>query len=315
MSSSRFSRQRQSAELKVVQEIVGGRESQGSEMEAVEGLIAAAEFLDPDSGWFVIDARSGSEARSDFLRAHLEGAVFADLEIDLAEVPADAAEGGRHPLPSVRSWCESVGKWGIGPATRVAVYDDHGGALAAARVWWMLRAIGHRRVALIDGGWQALKQAGAAIEAGPSSRSPGTAAYPGPSDWLLPTVGIDGVQEWRRAAGKRLVDVRSRNRYLGLEEPFDPIAGHIPGAVNAPYAAVLNADGTVRRTELKEFADRSLAGSDPGDVAFYCGSGVTACYALFALHLAGVEGATLYPGSWGEWCRRELPRASVVTPD
>ena len=211
--------------------------------------------------------------------------------------------GGRHPLPPIEAWCRRLGDFGITPGTDIVLYDDAGGAFAAARAWWMLRAIGHRRLAILDGGWRA------AVEGGlpKSTLSPPIQScdpYPAPRDrkWQMPTVSADDVEELRFDSGRSLIDVRSSVRYRGDEENLDPIAGHIPGAVNLPYAENLDDEGRFHdRAALRSLFEERL-GRDSGEaLAVYCGSGVTACHTLFALELAGFSCAALYVGSWSEW--------------
>ncbi len=281
-------------------------------MTGVDRLISPSDLLRDRSRWRVIDARAGVGSRECFESGHVDGAVFADLERDLASVSANPALGGRHPLPPIEQWCSVLDGWGLLPETPVAIYDDHGGALAAARVWWMLRAVGQREVALIDGGWPAIKDSDAPLAGGREPTMVPT-AYPRPSGWLLPVIDLATAARWRHDPALRLVDVRSEERFRGDADPYDPVPGHIPGAVNAPYGRLLDSNGHLRREQLETLVAAGLGGHSPSDVAFYCGSGVTACYGLFACHLAGLPGAALYPGSWSEWCRRDLPRARVLS--
>jgi thiosulfate/3-mercaptopyruvate sulfurtransferase len=276
-------------------------------------LISAAELAERLVDVRVLDVRGGEAGRSAYLSEHIEGASWVDLDRDLAAVGEDAAVGGRHPLLPIEAWCRRLGDWGIAPGTDVVVYDAAGGAFAAARAWWMLRAVGHRRVAVLDGGWQAAVEAGIPkAAASPPSRS--CEGYPAPEGrtWQMPTVSADDVEELRFDSARRLIDVRSPIRYRGDEENLDPIAGHIPGAVNLPYAENLSDDGRFRdRAALRSLFEERL-GRDSGEaLTVYCGSGVTACHTLFALELAGFSGAGLYVGSWSEWCRSERPRATI----
>lgn len=249
----------------------------------------------------LLDARP----RAAYEAGHLPNAIHADPDRDLA-APRDPAHGGRHPLPPLDLWLRRVGEWGIGPESEVVIYDAQSGANAASRAWWMLRAIGHERVAVLDGGMQA---AGAALTTevpSPKSRVP----YPA-SSWLRPTVTIDEVDARRADASWKVLDVRSGERYRGEVEPFDPIAGHIPGAVNLPYAENLDGGFFKDRSALRTQYDQLLGGTPPERLIVHCGSGVTACHTLLALEAAGLDGAALYVGSWSEWCRNEdRPRAT-----
>src|SRR5262245_29389749 len=220
-------------------------------------LLAPAELAERFDTVRLIDARGGGEKA--YGEPHLRGAVYADLERDLAKV-GDPRRGGRHPLPDVTTWCKTVGRWGITRATTVVVYDAAGGANAAARAWWMLRAVGHEAVAVLDGGLQAAIAAGLPMAAGTTSVTPGS-PYPSPGGgrWLLPIVSADQVDELRLDPDRCLIDVRAEFRYRGESDPFDPIAGHIPGAVSQPYAATLGADARfLPKEELRQLFERKL---------------------------------------------------------
>lgn len=247
-----------------------------------------------------------------YAAGHLPGALHADLERDLSRATAegfDPAQGGRHPLPDLRAWRDTLGRWGITPDTAVVCYDDQGGANAAARAWWMLRSVGHERVRVLDGGLTAALEAGLAL----TDEAPSVAAappYPA-SHWQWTTVDIGVVEKLAQHPDWTVVDVRSTPRYRGETEPIDPVAGHIPGAVNRPFTDNLAADG-----RFKPFEElRALYGGlDPARLVVHCGSGVTACHTLLAMDAAGLPGGTLFVGSWGEWCRSTRPRATGDQP-
>ena len=265
-------------------------------------LISATELRERLGEFRVLDARlSGDEYRV----AHVTGAVRADLESDLSRPTGEAREGGRHPLPSLARWSRTLAGWGITPETRVAVYDDRGGALAAARAWWMLRASGHEEVAVVDGGWAAIRAAGIPTDGGEASVE--RAVVRTLDRWARPTVAMAGVEELRSDPRRRLIDVRARERFRGEREPLDPVAGHIPGAVNFPFVENLGPDGRFRSRQELRAAYRAILGDvQPEGVVFQCGSGVTACHGLLAFEHAGLPGAALYVGSWSEWCTRHL---------
>jgi thiosulfate/3-mercaptopyruvate sulfurtransferase len=274
-------------------------------------LISAAQLAERLASVRLIDARGGG--REAFAQSHLHGAVFADLESDLAR-PGDPRSGGRHPLPDLADWCRTLGRWGVTPATSVVVYDAAGGANAAARAWWMLRAVGHEDVAVLDGGLPAAVAAGLPMTAEPTTVEK-AASYPVPPGgrWQLPVVNADQVDALRLDPDRCLIDVRAEFRYRGESDPFDPVPGHIPGAVNQPYAGSLDAEGRfLAADEVRRRFERTLDGRAVADTTVYCGSGVTACHALLAMAHAGLDGAGLYVGSWSEWCRIDRPRASVV---
>lgn len=247
----------------------------------------------------LLDCRPDPRA---YRAGHLVGAHHAQLERDLAAPVRDPAHGGRHPLPDLAAFAATLGRWGITPESHVVAYDDQHGANAAARVWWLLRAVGHSRVQVVDGGWAALRDGGFAL----TTEDPAPAAAPPyPCAGLVRGVAdIDEVERARQATDRRVLDVRAAFRFRGESEPFDPIAGHIPGARNAPYADNLRGDGTFKEPgELHALLAGALDGVDPAQTIVHCGSGVTACHTLLAMERAGLHGAKLYVGSWSEWCR------------
>jgi thiosulfate/3-mercaptopyruvate sulfurtransferase len=256
----------------------------------------------------VLDARPGTDA---YAAGHLAGARHADLDRDLSTARRDGhdpARGGRHPLPSAADFARQLGAWGIGPDDDVVVYDAAGGANAAARLWWMLRSIGHTNVQVLDGGFAGAVAAGFEVDA----RVPQvTAVADHPQHgWTWPTADAEQVDARRASPAWRVLDVRSGERFRGEAEPFDPIAGHIPGAVNLPFAENLGKDGRFKpAAELRALYDGLLAGAAPSALTVHCGSGVTACHTLLALEIAGLPGAALYVGSWSEWCRTARPQA------
>lgn len=248
----------------------------------------------------ILDCRPDPRA---YAEGHVPGAHHAQLERDLAAPAHDPAHGGRHPLPDPEAFAATLGRWGIAPGTRVVAYDDQGGANSAARLWWLLRAIGHFDVQVVDGGLAALRAAGAELttDVPPPSAAP---PYPGVA-FARGLADIDEVERARGATDRRVIDVRAAVRYRGESETFDPIAGHIPGARNAPYTDNLQGDGRFKpAAELRALLAGALDGIAPGQSIIHCGSGVTACHTLLAMERAGLSGARLYVGSWSEWCRR-----------
>ncbi len=255
----------------------------------------------------MLDARS----KAAFEAGHLRGALNADpgRHLSAASAPGfDPSKGGRHPLPSLKQWRTTLGLLGIGPGTHVVIYDDQGGANSAARAWWMLRAVGHEAVQVLDGGLKAATSAGWELTTD-ASLAIACPHYPATA-WLLPTVDMDVLEKLAKHRDWRVLDVRSTERYRGETEPFDPIAGHIPGAVNLPYTENLDSDGRFKpASELRAHYTRPLDGLSPDHLVVHCGSGITACHTLLALEHAGLPGAALYVGSWSEWCRRGKPMA------
>ena len=230
--------------------------------------------------------------RPAYSEAHVPGAVYVDLDTELAR-HGEATEG-RHPLPEIADLQAHARRWGIDDGDTVVVYDG-GGNLAAARAWWLLRHAGVADVRLLDGALPAWVAAGYATESGEVRPSPGTVTL---AYGHLPTTDLEHVSDF--AAAGRLVDVRAAERYRGEVEPVDPRAGHIPGALNAPTGDNLRPDGTFSSPDELTTRYRDL-GLEPGsEVAVYCGSGVTAAHASAALTLAGYR-PVLYPGSWSQW--------------
>ena len=257
-------------------------------------------------GAVLLDCRVSTDA---YHAGHLAGAFHAQLERDLAAPAPDPAHGGRHPLPALADFAARLGRWGITPASHVVAYDDQNGANAAARLWWLVRAVGHDRVQVVDGGLAALRAAGHALTAAEPAPVAGP-PYPATA-WRNPTADLAEVDAARGAADRRVIDVRSSVRYRGESEPIDPIAGHIPGVRNAPFADNLRPDGTFKSAdELRAQLTAALDGVAAERAIIHCGSGVTACHTLIALERAGLPGAKLYVGSWSEWCRDpQRPRA------
>lgn len=277
-------------------------------------IVSAAklrEALESSDDVVLLDARTD---RAAYDAGHLAGARHAGLNeqlSDLGEPTRDAARGGRHPLPGLEKWCRTLGQWAIAPSTNVIVYDDQSGANAAARAWWMLRSVGHERVAVLDGGLAAAVAAGLQLTTAPATFPPKPAYPPGP--WQRPLVDIDTVDKLRTDAEWHVLDVRSAPRFAGLEEPFDPVAGHIPGAINLPFPENLS-DGRFKPPdELRRIYERLLEGVSTDHLIVHCGSGVTACHTLLALEIAEMHGASLYVGSWSEWCRNPRPRADSTS--
>jgi len=250
-----------------------------------------------DTSFDLADPAAGERS---YREGHLPGAHYLHLDRDLADhthAPG-APFRGRHPLPARETFAATLGRLGIGPSTQVVVYDRQG-ATFAARAWWMLRWLGHREVAVLDGGLQAWVAAGGALNQEPPAPRGPTTYTPAPS--LMPTVDADTLAAG--LGGLRLIDARAAERFRGDVEPLDPVAGHIPGALNRPFKDNLDVQGRFQRPEALREAFLPLLGGRPAsEVVHQCGSGVTACHNLLAMEAAGLSGAALYPGSWSEWC-------------
>jgi thiosulfate/3-mercaptopyruvate sulfurtransferase len=263
-----------------------------------------------DADWVVCDCRHDLADTESGLRAyrvsHVPGARFVHLDEDLSA--SKTGRNGRHPLPAPDEFVQRLEKLGISNKSQVVAYDASGG-FYAARMWWMLRWLGHDAVAVLDGGWNAWLSAPHSI----TKQIPKIEAVR-----FTPRIRTEGAVDVTKItahlgkSGPLLLDARSPDRFRGENETLDPVAGHIPGAVNRFFKLNLEADGRFKpaATLRREFGE--LLGSNaPGNVAHYCGSGVTACHNLLAMEIAGLAGSRLYPGSWSEWC--SVPSRPVAT--
>ena len=254
-----------------------------------------------DLSWVVVDVRHdlaqpdawGNDA---YRKGHISGARFAHLDRDLSATKT--GRNGRHPLPSPEACARVFGRLGIDATKQVVAYDQ-GPGMYAARLWWMLRWLGHDAVAVLDGGFAAWTREGRPVTTDVPPIAPATfIARP-----TAATTDAGAIATFLSSSAHLLLDARARERYRGDVEPLDPVAGHIPGALNRPYSENLDAEGRFKpAAALAADFDTILAGRAPQDVVHYCGSGVTACHNLLAMTHAGRSGARLYPGSWSEWC-------------
>jgi thiosulfate/3-mercaptopyruvate sulfurtransferase len=264
----------------------------------VDAATLAAHLDDPD--WLIVDVRhqlaDTAYGERSYAENHLPGAVFLHCDRDLSG--AVNGRNGRHPLPSAEQLAARLGQIGVGAKTQVVVYDDAQGMIAG-RLWWLLRWLGHEKVALLDGGLQAWLAAGGAL----------TQAMP----VLRPTqfearvcehcVDAKHVESFLNTSRMHLIDARSPDRYRGENETIDPVGGHIPGAINRFFRDNLQADGRFKPADvLRAEWLEVLAGMSPEVVVHQCGSGVSACHNLLAMEIAGLSGSRLYAGSWSEWC-------------
>jgi thiosulfate/3-mercaptopyruvate sulfurtransferase len=256
-----------------------------------------------DPGWVIVDCRHDlmnlDAGRQGYAVGHLPNAVFADTETDLsgAKRGPDGVFRGRHPLPERDALIETLRAWGVNDDTQVVAYDAHGG-MFAARLWWLLRWIGHPAVAVLDGGMAAWQAQGLPLTAETPAKARGNlTARPS----LAATVGVDEVLANIGSAQRTVVDARAADRFRGENETIDPVGGHIPGAKNRFFKDNLQPDGRFKDAQQLK-ADFATIVGDPARAIMQCGSGVTACHNLLALEVAGMPGAALYPGSWSEWC-------------
>ena len=236
------------------------------------------------------NAAAGKQA---YAKGHLPGARFADLLDDLSG-PIVPGTTGRHPLPELEKFVGKLRRWGIATTSQVVVYDDAAGAFAA-RLWWMLRWLGHDAVAVLDGGFSGWVAEGRAV----TSDLP-TVAHGNFAPHIRPELLVTSA-ELMQSATRKLFDARAPERFRGDVEPIDPVAGHIPGAVNLPFAENLEGGRFRPPSELRESFARALDGTPPEQAIVYCGSGVTACHDLVAFAHAGLPLPRLYAGSWSEW--------------
>ncbi len=265
--------------------------------------------LTPTHNIVLVDARAG--AKEKYAGKHLKGALFVDLETQLADIQANAAQGGRHPLPTVHRFTQILEQLGISPDSRVIVYDDKNGANAAARFWWMLKSVGHSWVQVLDGGMEAAIKAGFSTESG-VEKSMVQGDYKA-DNWILPLSNLEEVIKASNDDDFIIIDVRDKYRYDGVSEPIDLIAGHIPNAINIPFSENLDSQGFfLPPGELKKKYDKALTQKKSENVMVHCGSGVTACHTLLAMDYAGLDMPKLYVGSWSEWSRNDLPIATEL---
>ncbi|KQB99567.1 sulfurtransferase [Pedobacter sp. Hv1] len=271
-------------------------------MEKLSPIIEPTALVELDPTTFVlVDASAGSKARYD--ENHLNGALYIDLNTDLAHIE-DFAVGGRHPLPSLQQFTKVLKQFGIAKGTRVIIYDDKNGGNAAARFWWMLKAIGHEQVQVVNGGFNAAIVAG--FPTSSSIEAPKTVEDYQLTEWALPLADINEVETASKTGNQVIVDVRDKNRFDGLTEPIDLIAGHIPGARNIPFTENLDENGFfLAPALLKEKYTAALKDIPSDQVIVHCGSGVTACHMLLAMDYAGLSIPKLYVGSWSEWSRNQ----------
>ena len=256
-----------------------------------------------DPQWVILDCRhdlmNPDFGRNAFAEGHIESAQFANIDTDLSgpKKDADGVFRGRHPLPDRAALLETLRRWGINDDTQVVAYDAHGG-MYAARLWWLLRWLGHGAVAVLDGGLAAWSAAGLPLVTAVTERPRGSLAE---KATLVRKVSVGDLVENLDAKRLQVVDARANDRFRGENETIDPVGGHIPGARNRFFKDNLQADGRFKDAATLKQELAPIIGT-PASAVMQCGSGVTACHNLLALEIAGLPGAALYPGSWSEWC-------------
>jgi thiosulfate/3-mercaptopyruvate sulfurtransferase len=272
-------------------------------------IIQPTELLELNPEEFILfDASAGSKTR--YEESHLNGAFFIDVNTELANI-ADFSVGGRHPLPTLEQFATVLQKFGVTKNSHIIVYDDKNAANAAARFWWMLKAIGHQKVQVLNGGFNAAIEAGFTTNAAlPFANKAG---HYNITNWNLPLADINEVEEASKTGSQTIVDVRDANRYAGLTEPIDLIAGHIPNAINIPFTENLDENGFFLAPEiLKQKYQAAFDKVTTENIIVHCGSGITACHTLLAMNYANLQIPKLYVGSWSEWSRNE--KEMVLAP-
>ncbi len=258
-----------------------------------------------DVRWYLFD--KDKTGYSEYLKGHVPGAVYMDIDRDLASPRGEGP--GRHPLPKAEAFAQSASRAGIAPDTYVIAYDDRGAA-SAARLWWLLRYFGHDRVSLLDGGITKWIEEKRPLQT-EIPTNPETLFVPHPRPEMV--VDADTVDRLRNDPRALVLDVRVAERYQGKIEPIDPRAGHVPGAKNAPYPGNLQPDQRFMSPEELRRRFEALGAREKNEIVSYCGSGVNACQNIFALQLAGFENALLYEGSWSDWS--STPSRPLTTGD
>jgi len=271
----------------------------------IEAPELAAHISDMD--WAVLDCRfelgRPESGASVYAEGHVPNAIYAHLDRDLSSPVTSTS--GRHPLPLAEAFVATLGRWGIDENVQVIAYDQSNGVYAS-RLWWLLRWVSHSRVAVLNGGFAAWQQAGLPVSKQPGVRQPRRFTPNRAQGGVVSTVELEKLLAAGQltTGGRTLIDARSADRFAGQNETIDPVAGHVPGASNHPFAHNLDAQGRflpphVLRSKWLE----TLRGQAPATAIAMCGSGVTACHNLLALEVAGLPGAQLYAGSWSEWIR------------
>ncbi|PKP17095.1 MAG: sulfurtransferase [Bacteroidetes bacterium HGW-Bacteroidetes-23] len=256
----------------------------------------------------ILDVSNGKEAQTNYNQKHLDGALFVDLNIQLAEINEDVSKGGRHPLPTTENFSKLLSTLGITTNKHIILYDDKNGANAAARMWWMLKSVGHEKVQVLDGGFQEAEKQNFPINSNFVNSTP-TEKYK-IENWKLPLATLIEVEDASNDKSNLIIDVRESARYKGEVEPIDLVSGHIPNAINIPFSTNLDENGIFLFPEmLREKYKNIFKNNAPNEIIVHCGSGVTACHTLLAMDYAGFEIPKLYVGSWSEWSRNDKPIA------
>ena len=265
-----------------------------------------------DPRWVVFDTRhdlmNPAKGPQLYAEGHIPGAYFLHIDEDLAG--PKSGRNGRHPLPDVQEFAKRLNQRGVTPDSQVVIYDDIGGNYAA-RLWWMLRWLGHEKAALLDGGFPAWQKEGRPVT---TDVPPPRAGSFVPRPHLGATVDVHFMEKLHTDPSIKVIDGRAAERFQGLKEPIDPVAGHVPGAINRFWQQNLNPDGRFKAPKQLRDEFEELLGMDTGRTVHMCGSGVTACHNAFAMELAGLPAGRLYPGSWSEWVSDPARPVATATP-
>lgn len=258
-------------------------------------------YKNPDV--MIFDVSNSKNAKANYETEHLEGAVFVDLNIQLADIKSDFSDGGRHPLPEIETFAKTLTDLGISKDNHIVIYDDKNASNAAARFWWMLKSVRHEKVQVLNGGLNQAKKNHFPLSS--KTKIIKRASQPYLIDqWNLPTIEINEVEKVSQNPNYLVVDVRDKERYEGKTEPIDLIAGHIPGAINIPFTENLDESGLfLKPNELRTKYETLFGEINAENIVIHCGSGVTACHTLLSLDYAEMKIPNLYVGSWSEWSR------------
>jgi len=260
----------------------------------------------------LVDASNSKNAKENFNEKHLDNALFVDLNTDLANIKNDPAQGGRHPLPTIKDFYKTLSNLGISPSSYVVIYDEKNSSNAAARFWWMLKSIGHKKAQVLDGGFQAAINAGFPTTSQIKTPVKSSNSYE-IKNWNLPLANMSEVENVSQDKNYLVIDVRDNKRYNGETEPIDLVAGHIPGAINIPFETNLDENGLyLSPDELRNKYLKAFKNIKPGNIIVHCGSGVTACHTLLAIAYADLDIPKLYVGSWSEWSRNNKKIATTT---
>ena len=250
----------------------------------------------------IVDASSGINAKSNYEAKHLEGAIYIDLNSQLAEIKEDFSIGGRHPLPEIERFAETLSNLGISRQSHIIIYDDKNGSNASARFWWMLRSFGHEKVQVLNGGLQEAEKYDYPISS--KTEIIIQTELCKVEKWKLKIAEISEIEKVSHSEKHLIIDVREEKRYNGETEPIDLIAGHIPGAINIPFTENLDENGLFLAPHLlRQKYEKVFGNVEIENIIVHCGSGVTACHTLLAIAYAKFEIPKLYVGSWSEWSR------------